>query len=143
VATALPLIASYYVPPTSIMTTVCSGTISLTGMLDYAALAVVFAVVSVAVPSMAPELAGGTAGLALAHAFEAAYTAQTIAKIVNPITGGLKKVSDGISGIAGGKGNAASGEPAAMQGIVAQHQRQSSAEAAANAATTVLNPFDG
>jgi type IV secretion system protein TrbL len=143
VATALPLIASYYVPPSSIMTTVCSGTIPLSNMLYYAALAAVFAVVSVAVPSMAAELVGGTAGLALAHAFEAAYTAQTIAKIVNPITGGLKKVADGITGMTGGKANAAGGEQATMQGIVAQHQRHSSAEAAANAATKVLNPFDG
>ena len=73
-------------------------------MLDYAALAAVFAVVTVAVPSMAAELVGGTVGLALGHAFEAAYTAQTIARIVNPITCGLKKVSDGVAGLRSGKG---------------------------------------
>jgi type IV secretion system protein TrbL len=143
VTTAVPMITSYYVPPSKIMTTVCSGSIPATDMLYYAALAAVFATVTVAVPSMAAELVGGTVGLALAHAFEAAYTAQTIARIVNPITAGLKKVSDGIASIGNGKGNGANGEQAATQSILAQHQRQASAEAAANAATKVLNPFDG
>jgi type IV secretion system protein TrbL len=143
VSTAVPMITSYYVPPSKIMTTICSGTISSTNMLYYAALAAVFATVTVAVPSMAAELVGGTVGLALAHAFEAAYTAQTIARIVNPITAGLKKVSDGVASLGSGKGNAANGEHAAIQSILAQHQRQTSADRAANAATKVLNPFDG
>ena len=143
VSTAVPLITSYYVPPSKIMATVCSGTISLTGMLDYAALAVVFAVVTVAVPSMAADLVGGTVGLALAHAFEAAYTAQTIARIVNPITAGLKKVSDGVANLGSGKKNNGSGEQAAIHAVLAQHQRQTSADRAASAATKVLNPFDG
>jgi type IV secretion system protein TrbL len=143
VSTAVPMITSYYVPPTKIMTTVCSGTIPLNDMLAYAALAVVFAVVTVAVPSMAAELVGGTVGLALAHAFEAAYTAQTIARIVNPITAGLKKVSDGVATLGSGKSNNGSGEQAAIHTILAQHQRQTSADRAADAATKVLNPFDG
>jgi hypothetical protein len=92
---------------------------------------------------MAADLVGGTVGLALAHAFEAAYTAQTIARIVNPITAGLKKVSDGVASLGSGKGNAANGEHAAIQSILEQHQRQTSADRAANAATKVLNPFDG
>jgi hypothetical protein len=112
-------------------------------MFGFAALAVVFAIVTVAVPSMAAELVGGTVGLALAHAFEAAYTAQTIARIVNPITAGLKKVSEGVANLGGGRGNGAGGEQAAIQTILSQHQRQSSADRAASAATTVLNPFDG
>jgi hypothetical protein len=89
VSATLPFWATYGVSPSFIMATVCSGTISLSAMLDYAALAVVFAVVTVAVPSMAADLVGGTIGLALAHAFEAAYTAQTITKIMSPITAGL------------------------------------------------------
>ena len=113
-------------------------------MLDYAALAVVFAVVTVAVPSMAADLVGGTVGLALAHAFEAAYTAQTIARIVNPITGGLKKVSEGVTSLGRGQ-NGTSGDPvqAAMQNILERHQREKSIEAGRLAATTKLNPFDG
>src|SRR5216684_7852125 len=142
VTTALPMVMSYYVPPSKIMTTICSATIPLSDMLDCAALAAVFAAVTVAVPSMAADLVGGTVGLALAHAFEAAYTAQTIARIVNPITAGLKKVSE-VASLGSGKGNAASGEQAAIHSILAQHQRQTSADKAASAATTVLNPFDG
>ena len=143
IVTAVPLITSYYVPPSKIMTTVCSGTISLGDMLGYAALAAVFAAVTVAVPSMAAELVGGMAGLALSHAFEAAYTAQTIARIVNPITSGLKKVSEGIAGLGNGKSTGAGSEQSAIQSVLAQHQRQSSAETAANPATNVLNPFHG
>jgi type IV secretion system protein TrbL len=143
VTTAVPMAMSYYLPPSKIMTTVCSGTIPLNDMLGYAALAVVFAVVTVAVPSMAADLVGGTVGLALAHAFEAAYTAQTIAKIVTPVTASLKKVHEGISALARSGGNPASGEQSAIQSILAQHQRRSGADAAASAATTVLNPFTG
>jgi type IV secretion system protein TrbL len=143
VTTAVPMIMSYYVPPTSIMTTICSATISLSDMLDCAALAAVFAVVTVAVPSMAAELVGGTVGLALGHAFEAAYTARTIARIVNPITSGLKKVSEGIAGLGNGKGTGAGSEQSAIQSVLTQHQRQTGTETAANAATKALNPFDG
>ena len=112
-------------------------------MLAYAACAALFATIAVAVPSMAADLVGGTVGLALGHAFEAAYTAQTIARIVNPITAGLKKVSEGVASLGNGKGNGASGEQAGIQSILALHQRQTSADKAASAATTVLNPFDG
>jgi hypothetical protein len=66
----------------------------------YVALAVVFCAICVAVPSMAAELVGGTVGLSIAHAFEAAYTARTIAKIVTPLSQGLKKVSDGVNSLA-------------------------------------------
>jgi type IV secretion system protein TrbL len=146
VTTPLPLVFSYYVPPSKIMTTVCSGTISLSDMLDCAALAAVFGVVTVAVPSMAAELVGGTVGLALGHAFEAAYTAQTIARIVNPITSAIKGTASGIAGFARGSGSSFTGGGDAMsaaQNIVNQQQKQSAAETAANTATKPLNPFDG
>jgi type IV secretion system protein TrbL len=143
VTTAVPMIMSYYVPPSKIMTTVCSATVSIGTMLNLAALVAVFATVTVAVPSMAADLVGGTVGLALAHAFEAAYTAQTIARIVNPITAGLKKVSEGVASLANGKRDLGESEPEAMRSILGGHQRGNSNEAAANAATTVLNPFTG
>ena len=143
VVTAVPWMMSYYVPPSKIMTTVCSGTLSSSDIFAYAVYAITFAVITVAVPSMAADLVGGTVGLALAHAFEAAYTAQTIARIVNPITSGIKKVSEGIAGLGSGKGTGSGSEQSAIQSVLAQHQRQSSAESAANAATKVLNPFDG
>jgi P-type conjugative transfer protein TrbL len=143
VPATLPFWSTYGVPPSKIVTTVCSGSLSTSDIFAYAVYAIIFAVITVAVPSMAAELVGGTVGLALAHAFEAAYTAQTIARIVNPITAGLKKVSDGIASLGNGKGNGASGEQAAIQNILAQHQRQTNADQAANAVTKVLNPFDG
>jgi hypothetical protein len=104
---------------------------------------VIFAVLCIGIPHTVASLVGGSIGLGLAHAFEAAYTAQTIARIVNPIIAGLKKVSDGIGSMANGKASGASGEQTAMQRILAQHQRQTSAEQAASVNTTVLNPFDG
>jgi type IV secretion system protein TrbL len=140
VSATLPFWATYGVPPSSIVTTVCSGTISLSGMLDYAALAVVFAVVTVAVPSMAADLVGGTIGLALAHAFEAAYTAQTVTKIVSPITAGLKKVSDGVASIANGRRDSVQNEPGAISNFVANGEHRN---APADAPTKVLNPFTG
>jgi type IV secretion system protein TrbL len=140
VSTAVPLITSYSVPPSKIMTTVCSGTISLSDMLGYAALPAVFAAVTVAVPSMAADLVGGTVGLALAHAFEAAYIARTV---ISPITSGLKKISDGVANLARSKGGDSRGGQAAIQTILAQHHRQTSADTSPSAATKVLNPFDG
>lgn len=56
-------------------------------MVDYAALALVFAAMTVGIPHNVSSLVGGSIRLALAHAFEAAYIAQTI---VRPITSGLK-----------------------------------------------------
>ena len=87
VPATLPWWTTYGVPPTSIVTTVCSGSISVTDMLDYAALAIVFMIVSIAVPYTAASIAGGTVGLALSHAFEAAFIAQTV---IRPITSALQ-----------------------------------------------------
>ena len=138
VSTALPWYTTYGVPPSKIMTTVCSGSISASDMLNYAAFAVVFAVLSIGIPHTVASLVGGSIGLALAHAFEAAYIARTI---VHPITSGLKKLGDRITSSRDGDGH--SREQAAIQSILAQHQRQTNAEQAAATATKVLNPFDG
>jgi type IV secretion system protein TrbL len=86
VPATLPWWTTYGVPPSSIMTTVCSGSISVSTMLTYAALAIIFLIVTVAVPHMAASIAGGTIGLALSHAFEAAFVAQTV---IRPITSAL------------------------------------------------------
>jgi hypothetical protein len=47
-------------------------------MLRYTAFAIVFMIVSIALPHMAASIAGGTIGLALSHAFESANVAQKI-----------------------------------------------------------------
>jgi hypothetical protein len=56
-------------------------------MLDYAAFAIVFMIVCVAVLHPAATIAGRTVGLALNHAFEAAFIAQTV---IRPITSALQ-----------------------------------------------------
>jgi hypothetical protein len=104
----------------------------------------VFAILCIGIPHSVANLVGGSIGLSLAHAFEAAYTAQTIARIVNPITASLRKVSEGVASLGRGR-DGAGGDPVqtAMQDILTQHQREKSLEAGRLAATTVLNPFDG
>jgi hypothetical protein len=111
-------------------------------MLNYTIGALVFAFMTVGIPHTVASLVGGSIGLALAHAFEATYLAQTI---VRPITSGLKKIHDGISGLAKGSSGPGAGEgvQSAMQDILRQHQREKSADAGASAATKVLNPFNG
>jgi len=90
----LPWWTTYGVPPTSIVTTVCSGSLPVSAMLNYAAGAIVFMVVSLAVPYTAASIAGGTIGLALSHAFEAAFIARTIVRpITSTLQGGFNKVS--------------------------------------------------
>jgi type IV secretion system protein TrbL len=142
VITAVPMISSYFVPPSKIMTTVCSGSISASDMLDFAGLSIVFAIMTIGIPHTVSSLVGGSIGLALAHAFEAAYIARTI---VSPITSGLKKIHDGISGLTKGNSGTGAGDAvqSATQDILRQHQREKSADASASAATKVLNPFNG
>ena len=47
-------------------------------MLNYTAGAIVFMIVSLAVPYTAAGIAGGTVGLALNHAFEAVFIARNV-----------------------------------------------------------------
>lgn len=94
VATALPWYSTYGAAPKTIVTTVCSNAIPVRTMLDLTALSIVFLIITLAVPYTAAGIVSGTVGLALSHAFEAAYVAQTI---VRPITGalhGLAKLSN-------------------------------------------------
>ncbi len=107
VSTTLPWWTTYGVPPSSIMTTVCSGSLPVSVMLNYAAAAIVFMIVSLAVPYTAASIAGGTIGLALSHAFESAYIAQTV---IRPITSALQAGFNKISQI--GSGSTASGNEA-------------------------------
>jgi type IV secretion system protein TrbL len=101
VPTTLPWWTTYGVPPSSIMTTVCSGSLPVSDMLNYAAGAIVFMIVSIAIPYTASSIAGGTIGLALNHAFESAYIAQTV---IRPITSALQTGFNEVAQI--GKGGA-------------------------------------
>jgi type IV secretion system protein TrbL len=94
VTTTLPWWTTYGLPPSAIFTTVCSGSLPVSAMLNYAAGAIVFMVVSIAVPYTAAGIAGGTIGLALSHAFEAAYIAQTVIRpIASALQTGINKVA--------------------------------------------------
>jgi len=103
VATTIPWWTTYGAPPTSIVTTVCSGSISAADMLNYTAFSVVFMIVSIAVPHVAASIAGGTIGLALSHAFEAAVIARTI---VRPITNTLQTGFNKVAQLGGGRADA-------------------------------------
>ena len=99
----LPWWTTYGVPPSSIVTTVCSGSLPVSAMLNYTAGAIVFMIVSLAVPYTAASIAGGTIGLALSHAFEAAFIAQTV---IRPITSALQTGFNKVAQLGnGGAGN--------------------------------------
>ncbi len=101
----LPWWTTYGLPPSSIVTTVCSGTIPVSVMLDYTAFAIVFMIVCIAVPHTAAGIAGGTVGLALSHAFEAAFIAQTVIRpISSALQTGLSKAAQLGTGSAGNSG---------------------------------------
>jgi len=100
VPATLPWWTTYGASPGTIVTTVCSASIPVADMLDYAALAIVFMIVSIAVPYTAAGIAGGTVGLALSHAFEAAFVAQTITR---PITSALQTGFNKVAQIGNGK----------------------------------------
>ncbi len=99
VPATLPWWTTYGVPPSSIITTVCSGSLPVSAMLNYAAGAIVFMIVSLAVPYTASSIAGGTIGLALSHAFEATFIAQTV---IRPITSALQTGFNKVSQIGSG-----------------------------------------
>jgi len=91
-------------------------------MLIYTAFAIVFMIVSIAVPYMAAGIASGTIGLALSHAFEAAFITQTV---IRPITSALQngfKIVGRLGRVASEKGRRRS---------LAQHYRSNSGDTAA------------
>ena len=107
VPATLPWWTTYGVPPSSIMTTVCSGSLPVADMLTYTAFAIVFMIVSIAVPHMAAGIAGGTVGLALSHAFEAAFITQSVIRpITSALQTGFNKVAQNGNGSAGNNSEA-------------------------------------
>jgi type IV secretory pathway TrbL component len=89
VATTLPWYSTYGAPPKMVITTACSNAIPVRTMLDLAALSIVFLIVTLAVPYTAAGIVSGTVGLALTHAFEAAYLAKTITR---PVVSALQSI---------------------------------------------------
>ena len=137
VPTTVGLLGSYYVPPTAIATTVCSGTLSISDLLVYAVYAAVFAAITVAVPAMAADLVGGPLGLGLMHAFEAAYIAS---KITSPVSSAGKM----IYGAASSQPNSANrSEALGVQAAMASAASRAASNAGNEAATQPLSPFNG
>jgi hypothetical protein len=99
VPATLPWWTTYGMSASSIMTTVCSGSLPVADTLTYTAFAIVFMIVIIAVPHMAASIAGGTIGLALSHTFEAAYVSQTT---IRPITSALQTGFNKVAQIGNG-----------------------------------------
>ncbi len=129
VSATLPWWTTYGVPPGSIVTTVCSGSLSVSTMLTYAALSIIFMIVTVSVPHMAAGIAGGTIGLALSHAFEAAFIARTV---IRPITSALQAGFNKVSQIGSGNGASAGDAPAWLNAMELGRRTQRLANADAN-----------
>jgi type IV secretion system protein TrbL len=102
VTATLPWMMTYWVPLSKIVTTVCSSSLPVADMLTYTAFAIVFMIVSISVPQMASGIAGGTVGLALNHAFEAAFIAQSV---VRPITSAMQTGFNKVSNLGNSDGS--------------------------------------
>jgi len=76
--TTLPWYATYGVPPTKIITRVCSAPLNWHLLLMLVSDSVILMIVTTVVPSTAAGIVSGTVGLALNHAFEAAFIAKTV-----------------------------------------------------------------
>ncbi len=87
----LPWYATYGVPPTKIITTVCSAPLSWHLLLMLVANSVILMIITTVVPSTAAGIVSGTVGLALTHAFEAMYIAN---RIVNPMLNGMRAIGN-------------------------------------------------
>ena len=129
VPSTLPWWTTYGVPPGSIMTTVCSASLPVADMLTYTAFAIVFMIVCIAVPHTAASIAGGTVGLALSHAFEAAFIARTV---IRPITGALQAGFNKVSQIGGGNGASVGDAPTWLNAMELGRRTQRLANADAN-----------
>jgi type IV secretory pathway TrbL component len=89
--TTVPWFASYGVPPTRIITTVCSAPLNWHLLLMLVANSIILMILTTAVPSTAAGIVSGTVGLALNHAFEAAFIAKTI---ISPMSSIMQSASN-------------------------------------------------
>ena len=89
--TTLPWFGTYGVPPSKIITTVCSAPLNWHLLLVLVANSVILMIVTTVVPSTAAGIVSGTVGLALTHAFEAMYISS---RIVNPMLSGMRAIGN-------------------------------------------------
>ena len=113
-------------------------------MLDYAALAVVFAMVTVAVPSMAADLVGGTVGLALASRLRGRlYRPDHRANRQSDHRGPQESFRGRCQSGRGRAARAATGADRHARYSNAAPARKERSKRVGYAATKVLNPFNG
>jgi type IV secretion system protein TrbL len=141
-STTVPWITSYWTPPATIVTTVCTGTITLNDMATYAVMAALFAALCVGIPRMAAELVGGPLGHALEDLAAAYYVGRSVMSPIGSAAraaGGMVTgaASDLMAGVAG-RGASETG----MQNFAAQVAAQARAQNGGQA-TAPLNPFNG
>ena len=138
VETAVPWITSYATPPKSMITTVCTGSITVKDMFGYLAMALIFVACVIAIPRMAANLTGGSIGRGLEHLTEALFIGRAVGGAVSRALGGSK----GPSGVSETTRSTSEwvGSPAAQQ-FAAQTTAKTQQSADANAPTKALNPY--
>lgn len=139
VTATLPWWTTYGASPGSIVTTVCSGSLSVSTMLTYAALAIIFMIVTVSVPNLAAGIAGGTIGLALNHAFEAAFIAQSV---IRPITSTLQTGFNKVAQIGSANGDKATDAAGWVSAMTFGRETQKLGNLGSDAAQRVPAPKD-
>jgi P-type conjugative transfer protein TrbL len=95
----LPWFGTYGVPPSKIITTVCSAPLNWHLLLMLVANSIILMILTTAVPSTAAGIVNGTVGLALTHAFAALYVAN---RIVNPMLNGIRAIGNNAIRAVGG-----------------------------------------
>ena len=133
------LLGSYYVPPTAIATTVCSGALSTRDLLAFVAMAVTFACVVVFVPEYASELVGGSISLGLARAIEATMIARTVSRPITSAIGGLARALGGDDN----KSKAEGSDSPAVQAAMASSATKAANSQTGSAGAAPTSPFNG
>jgi len=87
----LPWYATYGVARTKIITSTCSAPLSGHLLLNLVAESVILLIITTVVPTTAAGIVSGTVGLALNHAFEAAFIAKTI---ISPMSSIMQSASN-------------------------------------------------
>jgi hypothetical protein len=99
----LPWYATYGVPPSKIITTVCSAPLNWHLLLMLVSDSIILMILTTVVPSTAAGIVSGTVGLALTHAFEAMYITN---RVVNPMLTGIRAIgSNAIRAFGGDDGS--------------------------------------
>ena len=130
----VPWITSYFTPPTAMVTTVCTGTLSISDMLNYLGMAVFFALLCAGVPRMAAALIGGPLGHALEDLASVIYMSHIV---TSPLASMAKGAGRTVGGAArdwiGGVGRHGGPSQASMQSFAADMAAQARARGATQA----------